>query len=1049
MKTVIVLALVALAAAECPNACSGHGTCGAKDSCSCYQNYQGNDCSERTCYFGIAHVDSPKGDLNADGLVSGPLTTVITGSEVYPWGTTEQFPNANANEGHFYMECSNKGICDRKTGTCDCFDGYTGTACARAACPNDCSGHGTCESIKELAEMRSFDTTAHHAASTRQANSNNGHDYNAAIEESYSYDLWDSDKTMGCKCDPVYYGADCSLKKCKYGVDPLFYDSTDGAIQQTTVVHLGSVGGCTAACTATNNRVPADLTGTFKIVFYDVFGEKYVTKAISAANTLTPLAVRNALEALFNGVIANDNTDVTNVAPAAVKVAMQSKTGTITTVGGIGAGAHGTDSATGAGLGSTGASGATATAADGVGTGPEFTVTFTTNPGVLKSIELDTENIGNIGVADYWVANSRQGQFDSRYSTNLGRINTLKYGSTKLYTNTDLTSNVVGGTGTTVSSLVKVGGQEFQVVGENAAFLTLSEPFLGGSIEATLTATGAELGSSHTYAQHGTVAFPGTSAATSVKTFVPSSNTLTHDAVATNSFNVANDAFVGTWIQVTSAATNIGNVAGVAQRSCQGKILSATATTTVLAPGHTCIAFGGGGALADAKIDVAGGHFKAKDTGGTQAAEISVVGVDTAIVVQHLQSNAALSVGGCSFTVSKPGKTADTPAEIALHGHVLGAGGGTLGVDNNFDCNPQNGQGDATNGQSATGPSLFYGEFGTPGTPVYRRTDNPNNQNVYKAPVDTATQLDKNLMLTRGSSAAYLVETTADDVAHAVVSGASPAFTTTGTGSAAMTAGDVFFVNGRGPMISEDVDAAATTIEVRAASSGTGFNKFFPRAVVAIGTTDISWPVMKTDGAGNAGVTGGAVLLLDGRRYRVKDRSSAQVTLAENYAGGSLEKVCDTCVAVSVVSSLKTWDAAAVGSGGALLNLAVGDTILQQDNLQGDMLTTVMNAVVTGGVTSKRDFVTSKGGAFGTTANMGPDVAGNAETGGKALYKTRYGALGAPAVSLVTEVSTGANTYNYVAQCSNRGTCDASTGVCKCFKGYANDNCDKQNMLAM
>ena len=71
MKTFIFLALVGFAAAECPNACSGHGTCGAKDSCSCYQNYQGNDCSERTCYFGIAHVDTPKGDLNADGMVSG------------------------------------------------------------------------------------------------------------------------------------------------------------------------------------------------------------------------------------------------------------------------------------------------------------------------------------------------------------------------------------------------------------------------------------------------------------------------------------------------------------------------------------------------------------------------------------------------------------------------------------------------------------------------------------------------------------------------------------------------------------------------------------------------------------------------------------------------------------------------------------------------------------------------------------------------------------------------------------------------------------------
>jgi hypothetical protein len=47
----------------------------------------------------------------------------------------------------------------------------------------------------------------------------------------------------------------------------------------------------------------------------------------------------------------------------------------------------------------------------------------------------------------------------------------------------------------------------------------------------------------------------------------------------------------------------------------------------------------------------------------------------------------------------------------------------------------------------------------------------------------------------------------------------------------------------------------------------------------------------------------------------------------------------------------------------------------------------------------------------------------------------------------VTE-AVGGTTYQYVSQCSNRGACDSSTGVCKCFKGYSNDNCDTQNMLA-
>lgn len=52
---------------------------------------------------------------------------------------------------HYYMECSNKGLCDRTTATCTCFVGYEGTSCQRASCPNDCSGHGVCKTNRELA----------------------------------------------------------------------------------------------------------------------------------------------------------------------------------------------------------------------------------------------------------------------------------------------------------------------------------------------------------------------------------------------------------------------------------------------------------------------------------------------------------------------------------------------------------------------------------------------------------------------------------------------------------------------------------------------------------------------------------------------------------------------------------------------------------------------------------------------------------------------------------------------------------------------------------
>ncbi|GMI25624.1 hypothetical protein TrRE_jg1846, partial [Triparma retinervis] len=119
-----------------------------------------SDCSERTCPFDLAHVDTPKGDLDMSFTLDTTATLTISGSTVYPYGTQESYPlmtkgdsgNTVINDSaHYYMECSNKGLCDRKTGMCECFDGYDGAACQRASCPNSCSGHGTCETVADLA----------------------------------------------------------------------------------------------------------------------------------------------------------------------------------------------------------------------------------------------------------------------------------------------------------------------------------------------------------------------------------------------------------------------------------------------------------------------------------------------------------------------------------------------------------------------------------------------------------------------------------------------------------------------------------------------------------------------------------------------------------------------------------------------------------------------------------------------------------------------------------------------------------------------------------
>ena len=301
----IASAIISYVSGECANACNGHGKCTSYDMCICHRNWQGNDCSERICQFGLAHVDTPKvfykyliitsklnllyfqGDLDASGAITNADHPVVDNSAAYPYGTTEGFPqmedsdlNVLTNTAHYYMECSNKGTCDRKTGECVCYDGYDGVACQRASCPgfpNSCSGHGVCKSIKQLA-----------------------YDDNENV-----YKLWDKDVTMGCECDAGYFGADCSLRQCKSGVDPLYVD--DAATQKFSSFDF-------AIMSTANNTIALEFTdgqsqpqqGFWAIRFYDYTGEDWTTVGISA-NALCS-EVQAALEGLPNNVIPVGST---------------------------------------------------------------------------------------------------------------------------------------------------------------------------------------------------------------------------------------------------------------------------------------------------------------------------------------------------------------------------------------------------------------------------------------------------------------------------------------------------------------------------------------------------------------------------------------------------------------------------------------------------------------------------------------------------------------------------------------------------------------------
>jgi hypothetical protein len=132
-------------------------------------------------------------------------TTAFEAGNVFSFTYDHQegrsYEYGSSNNAHQQIECSGRGSCDTASGRCSCFAGFSGEACQRTVCPNDCSGHGVCQSEKRFA-----------------ADANNK-DYSTA---------YDADKQMGCMCDSGFRGPDCSLIECPSGDDPMGYFGGDG-----------------------------------------------------------------------------------------------------------------------------------------------------------------------------------------------------------------------------------------------------------------------------------------------------------------------------------------------------------------------------------------------------------------------------------------------------------------------------------------------------------------------------------------------------------------------------------------------------------------------------------------------------------------------------------------------------------------------------------------------------------------------------------------------------------------------------------------------------
>lgn len=273
----LTVALVALATtyASCPGGCSGHGTCQEFDKCKCMPRWLGPDCASRQCPYGVSWVAAADNKNSPAG-----------------WGLEGQ---------HDYTECSSKGICDRDSGECECFEGYQGRGCRRTTCPNGCSGHGRCQFNSEI--------------------------MNDASYMKFNSQSWDKDMTRQCTCDRGFEGVDCSSKICPTGDDPLTEcnNAVGSSRDDVQTIYMSD----TAAVSGADGHI----SGFFTLTFQDMYNGIYTTRPIKITGPFTDQTaidtqnvdlqsdVKNALEELPNFAIPNATVKVAyEAAPSRVAI---------------------------------------------------------------------------------------------------------------------------------------------------------------------------------------------------------------------------------------------------------------------------------------------------------------------------------------------------------------------------------------------------------------------------------------------------------------------------------------------------------------------------------------------------------------------------------------------------------------------------------------------------------------------------------------------------------------------------------------------------------
>jgi hypothetical protein len=461
------------------------------------------------------------------------------------------------------------------------------------------------------------------------------------------------------------------------------------------------------------------------------------------------------------------------------------------------------------------------------------------------------------------------------------------------------------------------------------------------------------------------------------------------------------------------------------------------------------------GVTAKGATDTAPFVMAAANTGEDR---LQVFGTVTAAIAAELATGAGIFVNNCAMTVVKyvtavGGDTVSAANENIAAGTSTAAAPVPLAV--------------ATKTGTATGhdcPVDLLKGSATTHFAVQRRSDDTSNQNVYKTSGDTAAAAQSsaggeqlgvsvargsaNAVLTTGSSVAANGNDVYLDKATTTVT-SPPAATDkvvlelSGTLLVAPAANDKVFIQVYGPFTINSM--ATLAMEFVGAAQITAINNVLGTQTAVTGGGAKSHCTASAVATAGGNVRTGGVLLIGGRRYRVRSRAgdagtltSSSFTLSETFAGGQLRQVCAGCATELAAGLLKTNRHLNDIPAGAMLTISKTSNI---DNAA--IVTTAVAEPYASAVTDIAIGTSLTRAAEATMSGVTAAALGTAND----IYMVQGFKQNGFSYSTITEAQ-GGTTYQYVAQCSNRGSCDASTGLCKCFKGYSNDNCDTQNMLA-